>query len=375
MNLFMCVNYPIYNPAIGISKKIRSQIENFQKLGYHVTYSAYTMNSIVIYRDDELIDEMYYPAIVPRRLYGVLRKFYWLKAVKRFLENSSSRYDLGFVRWGAVDRSLLNTLRTMDKKCGSIIMDFHGYHTAYKGHTAKGIYIEKTTNANGNKLAKYIDVGLTETKNTELFGVPTIPMDTGVDVEKFQPHKYVGPPDEIHMVSVANELSYHGYDRIIKGIAQYGARNVFLHLVGKMNEGTVQLVSKLGLNERVILHGYQTGKALDDIYSHSNIGVGPLAPHRIGGKEGTGIKTKEYFAIGLPYFYAGQELLVPDDYPYVLKLESDESPIDVGKVIDFYHKIKDDKGMQENMRDFARENFSWEKVFMKAISALDKQKQ
>ncbi len=370
MKLFMCVNYPIYNAAIGISKKIRSQIENFERLGFEVTFSAYTENSIVICKGNENLYELKYPAVVPEKLYGALRKFYWLKAVQNFLNLSNEKYDVGFIRWGAVDNSLLNTLKVMKKCCKKIIMDCHGYHKNYKGHTLKGMYIEKTTKLNSSKLREYIDVCLTETKNTHVFEIQAIPMDTGIDVDKYAAHHYCGAEDEIHLISVANEQPYHGYDRIIKGIAESKNEKVYLHLVGKMSSETVKLVSKLGVENQVILHGYQSGEALNKIYSQCNIGVGPLAPHRIGGKEGTGIKTKEYFAIGLPYFYAGQELLVPDDYPYVLKMQSDESPININTVVAFYNKIKNDSSMQENMREFAKEHYSWEKIFTKALNVI-----
>ena len=371
MKLFMCVNYPIYNKAIGISKKIQSQIENFEKLGFEVAYSAYTENSIIICCGKKRLFEMKFPSLIPRKLYGLFRKFWWLKTVKKYLNQNQEQYDVGFVRWGAVDHSLLNTLKVMDNSCKKIIMDCHGYHKNYKGKTLKGFYIEKTTKLNGNKLSKYIDVCLTETKNTNLFGVQALPIDTGIDVEKYQVHRYDGNVEEIHMISVANEQPYHGYDRIIRGIAKAKNEKVFLHLVGKMNDGTKNLITKLGLENKVILHGYQTGETLDRIYQKCNIGVGPLAPHRIGGKEGTGIKTKEYFAIGLPYFYAGQELLVPDDYPYVLKMQSNESPINIHAVVAFYNKIKNDISMQKNMREFAKEHYSWEKVFIKALHMIE----
>ncbi|MBQ3293617.1 glycosyltransferase [Candidatus Saccharibacteria bacterium] len=368
--LFMCVNYPLHNPAIGISKKIKSQIENFEKLGFEVTYSAYTNNSVVIRKGETVVSEIRYPAFIPSKLYSVIRKFYWLKEVKKYLESSTIRYDIGFIRWGAIDKSFLNALETLDTSCDKIIMDCHGYHKNYKGHTLKGLYIEKTTKRNSYKLHKYIDICLTETKDKEVFGINAIPIDTGIDVDKYQPHKYAGSQDEIHMISVANECPYHGYDRIIKEIARCKNDNVFLHLVGKMSKKTQKLVNKLRLENKVYFHGYKTGKELNDIYNKCNIGVGPLAPHRTGGKEGTGIKTKEYFAIGLPYFYAGQELLVPNSYPYVLKFESDDTVIDIAKVVQFYNHIKDDHTMQEQMRSFARENFSWEKTFRKALHAV-----
>ena len=210
---------------------------------------------------------------------------------------------------------------------------------------------------------------MTETKERQIFNIQAIPMDTGIDVGKYPQHVYSGKDDEIHMISVANEQPYHGYDRIIKSLYKTKEK-VFLHLVGKMNPSTFKLVKRLGLQNRVFFHGYQSGENLMKIYNACNVGVGPLAPHRIGGKEGTGIKTKEYFAIGLPYFYAGKELLVPDDYPYVLRIIDDESLIDIKSIVDFYNKIKSISGLQEDMRQFARNNYSWEKIFRRVLESI-----
>ena len=250
-------------------------------------------------------------------------------------------------------------------------MDCHGYHKNYTGKTIKGFYIEKTTKKNSSKLSKYVDICLTETKETEVFGIRAIPMDTGIDVNKYKPHIYKGNPGELHMISVASERLYHGYDRLIHGMKNYKNQNIYLHLVGEISNKTKRISHNIELNNRVFIYGYKVGEQLEEIYEHCNIGVGPLAPHRVGGKEGTGIKTKEYFAIGLPYFYAGQELLVPDDYPYVLKLDADDTPIDISKVIKFYETIKDDKMMQKNMREFAIENYSWEKILKNAIESIE----
>lgn len=373
--LFMCVNYPKYNQAIGISKKISTQIETFQKLGYEVTYSAYTENSVEIYKESERVFEKKFPAYIPTKLYGAIRSGELMKTCAQYLREAGIHYDLGFIRWNAVDNNFLRAVKQLDAVCDLVLMDCHGYHLNYEGKTVKGKYIKYFTDKNSYKLPKYIDQCLIEFKGDCVFGIPALAIDTGIDVDKYQPHKYSGDPNEVEMVSVANEISYHGYDRIIRGIAAYkGARAVHLHLVGKMKDKTVQLVSELGVSDKVTLHGYQTGKALDDIYAKSNIGVGPLAPHRMGGKQGTGIKTKEYFAIGLPYFYAGQELLVPLDYPYVLRFDADDSPIEVSAVIDFYDRIKDNQYIQDNMRMFARENYSWLQIFSKAIELMESRK-
>ena len=370
MKIFMCVNYPIYNPAIGISKKLRTQIDTFGKMGFDVTYSAYEDSGFAIYKNDYKICEKKYSKAIPVKMQTIFRKFYLLNFIQAYLYNSNEQFDLGFIRWSAVDFNFLKTLQCMKKHCKYIIMDCHGYHNNYKDPSIKGRYIAMTTNFNYRELRKYVSLCLTETRNNEIFGIPAIPIDTGINVEDYQPHMYVGNEKDIQMISVANEQSYHGYDRIIRGIHSSKRDNIYLHLVGKISPATKSLIKRLNLQDKVFLYGYKTRAELTNIYNRCNIGVGPLAPNRVGGKEGTGIKTKEYFAIGLPYFFAGNELLVPDNYPYILKFEANETPIDVEKVVSFYNKIKLDLEIQESMRDFARENFSWEKFFIKALSSL-----
>lgn len=367
--IFFCVNYPKYNEAIGISKKIKSQIEAFKGLGYEVTYSAYSEESILIYKNDKIDFEYKYPTLT---LLSVLRRFYLMSACEKYLH--SHHYDMAYIRWDAIDVSFLKVLRMLRKQCGKVLMDFHGYFPKMKAIGMKGKYIVYTTKINGHKLKKYVDYGLTETKNNKLFGINVMPIDTGIDLSKYMPHHYCGNKDELHMISVANETIYHGYDRVIYGLYEYyqltKSSNVHLHLVGKMTEKTIDLVNKLNLQKLVHLHGYKSGADLQNIYNMCNIGIGPLAPHRVGGKEGTGIKTKEYFAIGLPYFYAGTELLVPDNYPYVFNVPSTDSPIDIQSVVSFYNGIEKKDQMVEDMRNFTKQKFSWKVIFENTIKNI-----
>ena len=369
--MFMCVNYPSFNPAIGISKKISSQIDAFQTIGYSVTYSAYLENGVAIFENGSMLMKNEYPKLLPKYITDRVKIFYLLKLCSQYL--NENQFDLGFIRWNAINSRFLKVVNQMKEKCGSVIMDCHGYFPNYSPRGITGKYIKKETNKNSEKLNGIVDLILTETKQTSIFGIHALPIDTGIDVDKYIPHKYIGNDQEIHMISVANETDYHGYDRIIRGIAVSNKKNVFLHLVGNMSKKTIKLISELDMKNNTILHGYQTGAALDKIYSYCNIGVGPLAPHRIGGKEGTGIKTKEYFAIGLPYFYAGKELIVPDEYPYVYRVPADDSPINIDEIIGFYNRLKYDNNIVENMRSFARDNYSWVKIFSKALDELARQ--
>ncbi len=366
----MCVNYPIYNESIGISKKIESQIETFKKLGYKVTYSAYLENGIAIFEDKSCIVKKQFNK---SKIDYLLRRFRLLSICIAYLK--TNEFDIGFIRWDAIDWHFLRVLSLMHNNCKKVLMDFHGYFTEYNGQGIKGKYTKYTTKINGNKLSKYVDYGMTETHNNSLFGVNTLPMDTGIDITKYKRHSYLGEYDAINMISVANETPYHGYDRIVYGIKEYIQKDVktkvHVHLVGNISKSTKKLIEKFHLQDYFTLHGYKSGKELEDIYNLCNIGIGPLAQHRIGGKEGTGIKTKEYFAIGLPYFYAGQELLVPENYPYILKIESSNEPVDIKQVISFYNGIKNKTTIEKEMREFAENKFSWEKILGEALKKME----
>lgn len=366
--LFMCVNYPLNNPSIGLSKKIKMQIEAFESLGYDVFYSAYIENGVAIFHKNEILLKQNYKS---QTLNNLLRRFQLMHLCKRFIK--TQRFKLGFLRWDAVDKTFLDIVKLLDKNCDKVLMDCHGYFKGYNIPGLKGYYTKYMTILNSNKLSKYIDFCLTESKNNQVFNIPAMCIDTGITIDNYKLHQYMGDKNELNMISVATETIYHGYDRIIQGLYEFKKNHkekVYLHFVGKVSDKTKKLIYQLNLENYIFLYGYQNGKNLEKIYTMCNIGIGPLAPHRVGGKEGTGIKTKEYFAIGLPYFFAGQELLVPENYQYIMKIESSDSPIDIQKIFEFYNTIKNDSNMQKNMRDFARKHYSWTTILKTALMNL-----
>ncbi len=366
--LFMCVNYPLSNHSIGLSKKITMQLEAFESLGYEVIFSAYTENGVAILHKDKILVEQIYSN---QKVNSILRRFRLMKLCKQFI--MTQKFEVGFIRWDAVDKIFLDIVKLLKMNCDKVLMDCHGYFEGYNAPGLKGRYTKYMTFLNSNKLSKYIDYCLTESKNNQVFGIPALSIDTGINIDNYKPHQYMGNKDELHLISVATETIYHGYDRIIYGLYKFKKNHtaeIYLHFVGKVSDKTKKLIQKLNLEKYIFLYGYQSGRELEKIYNMCNIGIGPLAPHRVGGKEGTGIKTKEYFAIGLPYFFAGQELLVPENYRYALKIESDDSPVDIQKIFNFYETVKDDKNIQENMRNFANEHYSWKTIFKTALANM-----
>lgn len=204
------------------------------------------------------------------------------------------------------------------------------------------------------------------------YGIPTEKGLIGVDVQSLPKHNYKGSKDELNLISVGTEREYHAYDRLVRSLYEYkknkGTKKVRIHLVGSLFESTKKLIVQCGLEDDVIAYGKLFGDELYRVYNQCNVGVGPLGQHRIGGKKDTGLKTKEYFGIGLPYFYAGQEEDLPERYPYVLQFPSDESTISFDEIWRFYESYRDDSSVAANMRKTAIDLFSWDRIMEKAIT-------
>lgn len=369
--VFMFANYTPSDSSIGITKKIRSEICTLRKQGMEVWYTAYDHKAIAIFNNQD-VAVLRKPYPFPISLFQTKIRYYWLQKVALGFLQKNADFDLGYFRLGPPNRLLFKMFEELKKNGAKIIAESLAYFPGMKYNSLGGKYIMHCFRKNEHRFKDYIDYLLCEGNFTQLFGVPAYSMNMGVDGEQITPHHYSGSIDELNLISVGNERNYHAYDRIIESLHAYkGIQRVKIHLVGTVTGTTKALIEQYKLENSVILYGKKSGKELDEIYDQCNVGLGPLGQHRVGGKKDTGLKTKEYFAKGLPYIYSGDEPTVPDGYPYICKFPSDESLIDLDRVWDFYQSYANDPDVTQKMRAFATENYSWDKIMSDALSHLD----
>lgn len=373
--IFFFANYTPDDRSIGITKKISSEITTLRKLGYCVYYSAYKNEGVVICNDnDEVVFRKKYIS-ENSKIKKITRYFLLQKTAVDFLKNDSN-FDIGYIRIGPPNKLLFKILRLLKDSGAKIIAESLAYFPGMKFDTLSGKYTKLLFRINQKKFPKYLEYFLSEGTFESLFGVKAYMMNMGVDTDKFSEHNYCGNPDELNIISVSNERTYHAYDRIIRGMCDYYKNNpdkiVNLHLVGVVSDKTKELIEKCNLNKYVFLYGKKYGDELEEIYNKCNLGLGPLGQHRMGGKKDTGLKTKEYFAKGLPYVYSGEEPSVEGNYPFIFNVPSDESPIDINALFKFYLSYKDNKDTVKQMRRFAIDTYSWENIMSEALSHLDK---
>lgn len=167
----------------------------------------------------------------------------------------------------------------------------------------------------------------------------------GIDTDSIK--MSVAPPvvlnNKIRLIGVASIARWHGYDRIIKGIAEYSNESVQIEIViiGSGSElKTLRTLSKrLSVENKVIFKGPLVGEDLDREFERAQVCVGSLGLHRINLASGSTLKLREYTARGMPTIFAGED---PDFVPepdFVHVIPSDDSNVDVENMLLWYSQL------------------------------------
>jgi len=376
-NIFLYVNYTPDDNTIGISKKIKAQIYSLRNMGFKVTYTGYIDNGVAIFNDkDEIVYRISFN-VKNKKYQRLMRRFLLIKIAKKYIISTEKIYEYCYMRWHAFDSAFIKLLKKIKKHGSTIIVEAHAYTPQKKTTNMFDLYSNTVDKIYSNKAKKYVDLvaGISEFDN--IWGIPTVKIENGVAVDNLPIRNWKKNNDVIRLLCVANEKKYHGYDRLIRSLYNYkknndGDKRVEIKLVGEYLSSTKKLVEELNLTNEVTYFGKKSGKELIDIYNRSDMGIGALAHHRIGMYSGSSLKTKEYFAMGLPFVYGWEEPSFDASYPYVLKVELNEEPIDFYEIINFNKKIEQYPNMIQDMRTFAINNFSWQAQFLKIFNVLEK---
>lgn len=243
------------------------------------------------------------------------------------------------------------------------------------------------------KLYKYVDRIVTYSEDENIFGVPTINVQNGLDITSVQvvnPTQHDQDANEnvnktikepINLIAVASLQEYHGYERIFEGIKQYyeknGTRKIIFHVVGSgdIENDLKELVNNLGISDYVIFYGSKTGDELTDIFNKSDIGIGSFGFYKIGLERASSLKTREYLARGLPVISGcRQDIFEVSPCKYHMEFSNDNTPVDIQKIIDFYDELYAGKkriDVFKEIRKYAEENVTMQKAFAPVMSYLD----
>lgn len=227
-----------------------------------------------------------------------------------------------------------------------------------------------------HRLKKYVTTIVTFSDKKELWGVSVTGIANGYDFQELEKEKKLKTREEdLHLLMVASVRSNHGADRVIKGLSTYmkkdPKRNIVFHIVGDGDAipELKELVNNLGnVQKQVIFHGFMTGQALEDIYHIGDIGVSALGFHRLGVFYASPLKSKEYFAKGLPVVGTTVEhdVLRSKCNKYYLAFSENDTDIDIEKVCSFYEGLQSQNCTNKLIAQSAANDFAWKNI-MKPI--------
>lgn len=186
--------------------------------------------------------------------------------------------------------------------------------------------------------------------------------------------KPITPPSHngelLVLIGVAKLFFWHGFDRVIRGIAEYESSRkshvgtqpaVIFVIVGDGPERAALelLVDRMSIEHRVRFEGYQGGDRLMDFYHAAHIAISSLGLHRQNLKLASPLKAREYLGMGLPIVFSYTDPDVPDDAEFVFKVSADDSPLPIAALVDWYLQLRQKNVLPWQPRENAEQHLDF----------------
>lgn len=293
-------------------------------------------------------------------------------------------FDFVYVRNAPMVPNYSSMMKVLKKNCRNVVVEIPTFPSSQEVSKEKRLwikaiypfmnYIEKKS---AKSVTLYTLIGLPA---NEFHGVPAINIYNGTNINGYSKHIARKKDGAVHMIALAGMAHYHGYDRVIMGMANYyqsveaSAHPFYLHLVGPDADGSLEkwmaLVKELNLDKYVIREGAMNGSLLDDMFNKCDIGCGAMAGFRRSTHVDFDLKNAEYLSRGIPFiccqFSDSFEYNIPHCYSDIKECDD---PIDINKIVNFALKEIDEENVADQMREFASE-LSWKSQFQKVIQKL-----
>ena len=333
------------NTLFGVRAKILSQCRAFGEYGYQVELIERSgPETIVNANNNELRIIARKARINNYYVRSILDKQYQMKDIAKYVQDKT--YEACYIRYDFSDSGFISLLKILRAKCRKIVLELPTYPYDEENKKTLLSRMKLAVDIQYRKnLRKYVDYVTTfYAGNENIFGIPSIVIPNGFDFSTMELVKTELPSDVLHVIAVSSMREWHGYERFLEGMKNYyqqgGERKMVLHLVGNGREYLKYrtLTEEYALDKMVVFEGAMHGEALDALYEQCAIGIDSLARHRSGINVLSSLKSREYGAKGIPMINSCRIDILPDEYPYLLRVPADETAIDIQAVFDFYDK-------------------------------------
>lgn len=371
--------------AVGVFKKINSQVNILREQGHVVHLAFYESDNTYSVTDD---NEQSLLNIDLQNVSGNARTNRVIDSLSNLI--AVENYKCVYSRYETYSLSLARFYRKLTQNNCAVLLEVPTYPITQRWTTIKTSVEQKNFRTALHQLynATINSMGILRFKGAvtrivnnngfdKIWGVDTLMIHNAADVSKMcMHHPRNNKCGDIHLIGVANIAKWHGFDRVIEGIKAYkkrgGQREVYFHVVGGgMELGNLKEIAKSPMiNKYILFHGTVVGEDLDRLFDAADIGVSVLATYRSKMKNTyDSLKSKEYCARGIPFITGGLEHFY-DGKDFVLTIPDNETPLDVDEVCMFADKIAEEDNLTERIRSFAKEFCGWDYAFRPVIEFL-----
>lgn len=366
-NIILIAQTALDDQSDGVWNKVQSQFEALCSISKNVDLVCYAGKSIVMrrYKDGSIQDfSLKNNSLIPRKIvlwntiFNVLKK---------------NKYEYAYIRYPVIDFEVLKALKKMHSNGTRIVMEIPTY--PFEGQHAKGALklAYMVDSICHDTCSRYIEkIVYIGNKTDTIFGCKAQQIPNGIPVS-LTSEKITGfrvSNGHVKLIAVSTMRIWHGYERLIKGLAEYyrsGNCPAVVDLVligdGPYKEEYKKIARDNAIEDHVIFTGKLSGKKLQDEYEDATVGIGSLGLYNNGMLIGSTLKTREYLLRGIPFVYGCEELGISKDYPYALLVPNDSSSININSILNFiYPLLEDSEKISLAMNTYAKEEFSWRKI-------------
>ncbi|MBE5802220.1 MAG: glycosyltransferase family 4 protein [Clostridiales bacterium] len=369
------IKYPL-DDHYSIKKKVDGQTATAAALGLDVWQTAYDRQQTYLLHQGE-------KKPVKRIWFGRMPGYIHTKAfldlfdsVTRTLRSQS--FDAVYMRHCPIGMSGVRMMRRIAKAGSQLVVEIPSFPLENEGkknllRRLYWAYSQFCWKRAARYVTRFVVIG---GPADSYLGRPALNIDNGVDVDAIPLRQHQPAEDgKTHFLALATMARWHGFDRLIQGVAQMpqeARQQVVVDMVGSEGDGSLarwqQLVQDLGMQDFIRFHSYQTGKALDQVFATADVGICSLGLHRHGYQVTSHLKLREYTARGLPFVYAGDDPSLAAGMPFCLKIPADDSPVPMEEAVAFALRMKEKPEIPAEMRRYARDHMSWEAPMKKALN-------
>ena len=362
----------------NLKMKFDGQLKAFEHMGYQVYYIGYDRKYFYLIRGEKkrIIGKTHFS------LPSYIHTFFFIEQ-NRLIMKLMKRMKFDYVYWRSAPcwYSTYKAAACIKKYDSKLIYEFPTFLKTKEKALSRlralfGFYAAIWQKKVDKKVDCFVMIG--EDAGGQYKGKPAVNIENGINVEEIPVRHFTPDPEKIHLLALASMSYWHGYDKMIRSIAEYkGDTKVIFHMVGGNSGGSLedwkQLAQELDVTDRVIFHGQMSGKNLDSMFDLCDLGINSLALCRKNLYSASELKAREYAVRGLPFVRGVDDAILDqaaEDQVYWMKLPNDESIPDLQTIIDFAYRMRENPSIADHLHRFAEKYMTWEAQYQKVFEQL-----